>query len=216
MAMLIRLPVFIALWIYKNISSMLQHRFLKPIVFCLCLVPLAVLIGLAITNKLGANPIEEITHFTGQWALYFLLITLSVTPLKRITGKAEFIRYRRMLGLYAFFYACLHFLTYMVLDQFFDFEEIIIDIAKRPYITVGFTAFVLLIPLAITSTKGMMKRLGKKWTMLHKIIYLIGTLAILHFLWLVKADILEPVIFGIILITLLILRLPKKRRLLTN
>ncbi len=187
---------------------MLQNKLLKPIIFCLCLIPLIVLIGLGITDNLGANPIEEITHFTGQWALYFLLITLAITPLKRITGKTEFIRYRRMLGLYAFFYACLHFFTYLVLDQFFDFDEIILDIAKRPYITVGFSAFLLLIPLAITSTKGMMKRLGKKWKVLHKVVYVIGTLAILHFLWLVKADILEPVFYGILLISLFILRLP--------
>ena len=180
----------------------------KPLLFGLCLLPFAVLVFLGIQDQLGANPIEAITHFTGDWTLYFLLITLAVTPLRKLSGHNELLRYRRMLGLFAFFYACLHFSTYLVLDQFFDFDEIYRDIVKRPYITVGFTAFILLIPLALTSTKGMMRRLGKNWKKLHTLIYIIGTLGILHFLWLVKADILEPVIFGTILVLLLFLRLP--------
>ena len=146
---------------------------------------------------------------TGEWALRFLLLTLAITPLRKFTRINSFIRYRRMLGLFAFFYASLHFLTYLILDQFFDWQEIIKDIVERPYITVGFVAFVLLIPLAITSTKKMVSRLGSRWQKLHKLVYLIGILAILHFLWLVKADLLEPLIYSIVLATLLVLRLPR-------
>lgn len=160
------------------------------------------------TGNLGSNPIEKIRLFTGDWTLYFLLITLAITPLRKLSGWNELIRYRRMLGLYAFFYACLHFLSYLILDQFFDWEEIGRDILKRPYITIGIAAFVLMIPLAITSTNRMMKRLGRNWKHLHSLIYVIGTLGILHFLWLVKADIREPLLMGIILVCLLILRLP--------
>ncbi|MFQ5659185.1 MAG: sulfite oxidase heme-binding subunit YedZ [Gammaproteobacteria bacterium] len=184
----------------------------RPILFILCLVPFALLISYGLTGRLGANPIKEITHFTGDWTLNFLLITLAVTPLRRLTGKSEIVRYRRMLGLFAFFYACLHFLTYLVLDQFFDWQEITADIIKRPYITVGFTAFVLLISLAITSTRKMKLRLGKRWKSLHRLIYCIATLGILHYLWLVKADVRTPVTYGVILILLLLLRLPYLKR----
>jgi sulfoxide reductase heme-binding subunit YedZ len=181
---------------------------LKNAVFLLCLIPLFILVLNGLTDNLSAEPIKKVTHFTGDWTLYFLLITLSITPLRRFSGWNQLLRYRRMLGLYAFFYACLHFLTYFILDQFFDWGEIIRDIAKRPYITVGFSGFILLIPLAITSTNKMMKKLGKNWKRLHSLVYVIGTLGILHFLWLVKADIREPATFGIILISLLFLRLP--------
>ena len=180
----------------------------KNFLFVVCLVPFFVLIFNAVTGNLGTNPIERIRLFTGDWTLYFLLITLGVTPLRKISGWNGLIRYRRMLGLYAFFYACLHFLSYIILDQFFDWEEIWLDVLKRPYITIGTAAFVLMIPLAVTSTNNMMKRLGKNWKHLHSLIYLIATLGVLHFLWLVKADIREPVLMGIILITLLVLRLP--------
>jgi sulfoxide reductase heme-binding subunit YedZ len=181
---------------------------LKNFLFVLCLVPFFILIFNAATGNLGANPIEKVRLFTGDWTLYFLLITLAVTPLRKISGWNELIRYRRMLGLYAFYYACLHFFSYLILDQFFDWEEIGRDIIKRPYITIGVAAFVLLIPMAITSTNKMMKRLGKNWKKLHSLIYLIATLGVLHFLWLVKADIREPVLMGILLICLLVLRLP--------
>lgn len=180
----------------------------KKILFVVCLIPFFVLIINAVTGNLGTNPIEKIRLFTGDWTLYFLLITLAVTPLRKLSGWNELIRYRRMLGLYAFFYACLHFLSYIVLDQFFDWYEIWRDVLKRPYITIGTAAFVLLIPLAFTSTNSMMKRLGQNWKRLHSLIYLVTTLGVLHFLWLVKADIREPVLMGIILITLLVLRLP--------
>jgi sulfoxide reductase heme-binding subunit YedZ len=180
----------------------------KNFLFAVCLIPFFVLIFNAASGNLGSNPIEKVRLFTGDWTLYFLLITLAVTPLRKISGWNELIRYRRMLGLYAFFYASLHFLSYLVLDQFFDWEEIWRDVLKRPYITIGTAAFVLLIPLAVTSTNNMMKRLGKNWKRLHSLIYLVTTLGVLHFLWLVKADVREPVLMGVILIGLLVLRLP--------
>lgn len=178
----------------------------KRLLFLACSVPFCLLLYNGFTNNLTANPIKEITHFTGEWTLNLLLATLAVTPLRKITGNNSLIRYRRMLGLFTFFYACLHFSTYLVLDQFFDWNEIVLDVAKRPYITVGFTAFTLLIPLAVTSTNKMVQRLGNNWRKLHKLIYLIGALAIVHYLWLVKADLLPPIIYGVILCVLLALR----------
>jgi len=183
----------------------------KIAVFCLCLAPAAILVYNAVSGGLGANPIEAITFFTGDWTLYFLLITLGVTPLRRLTGWTGVMRYRRMLGLFAFFYACLHFLTYLVLDQFFDWHTMAGDVMKRPYITVGFSAFLLLIPLAVTSTARMKQKLGPRWRRLHRLVYVIGGLGILHYLWLVKADIRPPIIFGAIFIALLVLRLPGAR-----
>ncbi len=183
-----------------------MRKVVKPTVFLICLIPLISLLWGAFQGSLGANPIEKVTHITGEWALRFLLLTLFVTPARKLLGWQFLLRLRRMLGLYVFFYACLHFLTYLVLDQFFDFDEIIKDILKRPYITVGFAAFVLLIPLAITSTNAMMKRLGRRWKLLHQLIYIIGVLAILHFLWLVKADNLQPLIYAFILLLLFLAR----------
>jgi sulfoxide reductase heme-binding subunit YedZ len=173
-----------------------------------CLLPLARLIALGASGGLGANPIEFITRSTGTWTLIGLLVTLSVTPLRRLTGRADLIRYRRMLGLFTFFYACLHFTTYVWLDQFFAPAAIAKDIVKRPFITVGFTAFVLLIPLAATSTHAMMRRLGRRWQQLHRLIYPIALLGVVHFLWLVKKDLTEPLVYGAILVLLLALRLP--------
>jgi sulfoxide reductase heme-binding subunit YedZ len=174
----------------------------------LCLLPLLRLIALGMDGGLGANPIEFITRSTGTWTLVGLLVTLSVTPLRRLTGRADLLRYRRMLGLFAFFYACLHFLTYIWLDQFFDPAAIARDIVKRPFITVGFTAFVLLIPLAATSNHAMMRRLGRRWQLLHRLIYLIAVLGVIHYLWLVKKDLTDPLIYGGILVLLLAVRLP--------
>lgn len=182
------------------------ERFHKPAVFLLSLIPAVMLIYYGFTGQLTANPIEFITHYTGDWAIYFLLITLGVTPLRNITGSNLPTRFRRMLGLFAFFYACLHFTTYFVLDQFFDFEAIVDDIVKRPYITVGFTAFVMLIPLALTSNRKMVMRLGTRWKQLHTLIYPLTVLAILHYLWLVKADTRTPIMLGMIFIVLLLLR----------
>lgn len=185
-----------------------RHRWLEPSVFLLGLLPAVVLLLDALSGGLGANPVEAITHRTGDWALRFLLITLAVTPLRQLTGWTWPGPLRRMLGLYAFFYATLHFLTYLVLDQFFDLTAIVEDIAKRPYITVGFTAFVLLIPLAVTSTNAMVRRLGgKRWKRLHRLVYLIGILGVVHYLWLVKADLREPLIYAAVLAVLLGARL---------
>ncbi|MCX7067936.1 MAG: sulfoxide reductase heme-binding subunit YedZ [Methylococcales bacterium] len=183
-------------------------RWLKISVFILALIPLARLIIAAYYDSLGANPIEKITHRTGYWTLAFLLITLSITPLRRLTGWSWLARFRRMIGLFSFFYASLHFLTYLVLDQFFDWANISKDIIKRPYITVGFAAFVLLIPLAITSTNRMTKWLGgKRWRLLHRLIYPIAIGGVLHFWWLVKKDITEPLNFTLLLSILFTIRL---------
>ena len=176
-------------------------------VFGLCLVPLARLIVLGVSGGLGANPIEFITRSTGTWTLVGLLLTLSITPLRRLSGQTGLIRYRRMLGLFSFFYACLHFVTYLWLDQFFDPAAIARDIVKRPFITIGFSAFVLLIPLAATSTHAMMRRLGRRWQQLHRLVYVIALLGVTHYLWLVKKDMTEPLIYGGVLLLLLALRL---------
>jgi len=180
--------------------------YVKPAVFLICLVPLTLLVWAGLNGELGANPIEKITHRTGDWSLRFLLITLSVTPLRKVFGWNKLLRLRRMFGLFAFFYVCLHFVTYLVFDHFFDMHEIIKDIIKRPYITVGFTGFVLLIPLAVTSTNKMMKRLGRNWQRLHQLVYVIAVCGILHYLWLVKADVLKPDIYAIVLLLLLSVR----------
>ena len=181
---------------------------LKVGVFGACLSPLVVLTWQALTGNLGANPIDEITDQTGIWTLRFLLITLAVTPARRLTGWNRLIQFRRMLGLFAFFYGSLHFVTYIWLDQFFLVEEIIADVMQRPFITVGFASFVLLIPLAVTSTTAMIKRLGGKWWQrLHRLVYAIAIGGVVHYLWLVKADIREPLIYGSILGILLAYRL---------
>ena len=176
---------------------------IKPAVFLVCLLPFAALAYGAFNGTLGVNPVETMTHESGEWTLRFLLITLMVTPLRKITGASWLIKLRRMLGLYAFFYAVLHFITYIWFDQFFDWTEIAKDIPKRPFITVGFTAFVLLIPLALTSTNKMMKRLKRNWGKLHQLVYVIAVLGVLHFLWLVKADTREPLVYAVILLILL-------------
>jgi sulfoxide reductase heme-binding subunit YedZ len=170
---------------------------LKAALFALALLPLARLVVAAFTGGLGVNPIEFITRSTGTWTLSLLLITLGVTPLRRLTGWNWLIRLRRMLGLFAFFYACLHFTTYVWLDQFFDPAAIVKDVIKRPFITVGFSAFVLLIPLAATSTNAMIRRLGgKAWQRLHYLVYLIATLGVIHYWWLVKKDVTQPMLFA--------------------
>ena len=184
--------------------------YLKPVVFLTCLIPLGQLGYRYYTDNLTANPIEYITRFTGSWALLILLASLAVTPLRKLTGWNELIKLRRMLGLFAFFYAALHFATYMVLDLFFDFAAIAKDILKRPYITVGFSALVLMIPLAVTSTAGMIRRLGKRWQQLHYLVYGIAILGVVHFYWLVKADIRRPVQYGAALALLLGVRLAFK------
>lgn len=175
-------------------------------VFLLCLVPFAWLVWDINQNSLGPDPVQQITHRTGDWALRFLLITLAVTPLRRLSGWNPLLQLRRMLGLYAFFYASLHLSTYLVLDLGGFWSQIFADIAKRPFITVGFLAWLLMLPLALTSTRGMMRRLGKRWQLLHRLVYLCGILAVLHFLWLVKLDLREPLIYAGILASLLGMR----------
>ncbi|MGF6791255.1 protein-methionine-sulfoxide reductase heme-binding subunit MsrQ [Paraburkholderia sp. 35.1] len=177
----------------------------KVAVFIAALYPLARLVLFGLTDRLGANPIEFITRSTGLWTLVFLCITLAVTPLRRLTGVAAFVRLRRMLGLYTFFYATLHFTTYLWFDKWFDVAEILKDIGKRPFITVGFAAFVLLIALAVTSPRAMVRKLGRRWQTLHRAIYAIGVLAILHFWWMKagKHDLLLPKIYGAVMIALL-------------
>ena len=183
-------------------------RSAKVAVFVLALGPLAWLGWLAYTGGLGANPIDYITDTTGIWTLRLVLATLAVTPLRRLTGWNALIRFRRMIGLFAFFYATLHFLTWLVLDQFFGWEFILADIAKRPYITMGFTGFVLMIPLAITSTAGWIRRLGGRWwNRLHRLVYATGVAGVIHFLWLVKVVSVEQIVYAVILAVLLGLRL---------
>jgi len=183
-------------------------RWLKPLVFLACLLPLERLGWKAYTGMLGANPIEVITHSTGDWTLIFLLITLSVTPLRKLTGQLWLIRYRRMFGLFAFFYVSLHFLTYIWLDKFFDLHEMLADIGKRRFITVGMTGFALLIPLAITSTKGWIRRLGgRRWQALHRLIYFAAVAGVIHYYWLVKADKHKPLEYAAVLSALLGYRL---------
>ncbi len=155
------------------------------------------------SDALGADPVAAIEHETGLWALRLLLVTLAITPLRRITGQASLLRFRRMLGLYAFFYACLHLAAYVVLDLGGYWAQLFEDIAKRPFITVGFLAWLLLVPLAITSTRGWMRRLGRRWGQLHRAVYAIGVLAVLHFWWLVKSDLREPAVYAAILALLL-------------
>jgi methionine sulfoxide reductase heme-binding subunit len=186
---------------------------LKSVLFALCLVPLARLVLFAFTGQLGANPIEFILHSLGTWTLTLLLVTLSVTPLRKLTGWNSLIRVRRMLGLFAFFYACLHFLTYAGVDQGFDLSAIVPDVVKRPYITIGFLSFVLLIPLAVTSTNAMQRRLGgRRWQLLHRLIYLIAAGGVVHYLWLVKKDVTQPLLYGFVLVVLLALRLVWRRK----
>ena len=186
-------------------------RWLSPVkiaLFLVCLLPLVRLVMLGMRGGLGANPIEFITHSTGTWALIGLLLTLSITPLRRLTGWTFLLRHRRMLGLFAFFYASLHLVTYLWLDQFFDLERIVRDVVKRPFVTAGFAGFVLLVPLALTSTQTMMRRLGRHWQQLHRLIYVAAGLGVLHYVWLVKRDLTQPLIYGGLLGVLLFFRLP--------
>lgn len=183
----------------------------KTALFLLALLPFANLVLKAVIDELGANPIEKITRTTGYWTLTLLLITLTVTPLRRLSGWSWLVRLRRMLGLFAFFYASLHFATYLVLDQFFDIASIAQDIVKRPYITIGFPAFLLLIPLAVTSNDSMIRRLGgKRWRLLHRLVYVSAIGGVIHYWWLVKKDLTNPITFAILLALLLGFRLADK------
>jgi sulfoxide reductase heme-binding subunit YedZ len=192
-------------------------RWIKVAVFLACLLPLGLLLwkffGAHPTDMttwglgLGANPVEALEHGTGDWTLRFLLITLAITPVRKLLGIPALIKFRRMFGLFAFFYGCLHFSTYLTLDKFFNLHEILADIAKRKYITVGFAAFVLLVPLALTSTAGSIRRLGgKRWRALHRLIYVSAIAGVIHYIWLVKADIRKPLEYGAVLAALLTYR----------
>jgi len=182
----------------------MKLRLAKLALFLAALLPVARLLWKYFHDSLGANPIEFITHSTGDWTLLFLLITLSITPLRRITRQYWLISLRRMLGLFAFFYGTLHFLTYIWLDKFFDVHAMLADVAKRRFITAGLTAFVLMIPLALTSTKGWIRRLGgKRWQALHRLIYLSAAAGVIHYFWLVKADKTKPLEYGAVLAVLL-------------
>jgi sulfoxide reductase heme-binding subunit YedZ len=186
----------------------------KAMVWMLCLAPAAVmLLGLfqQAGFTLGANPVEELLHRCGDWGLRLLLVTLTITPLRRWTGRGWLIRYRRLLGLFAFFYVLMHFIIYVWLDRQLDAAGIIEDIAKRPYITIGVAALLMLIPLAVTSTRGMMRRLGRRWQKLHRLVYPATALGVWHFWWQVKADILEPMIYAILLTLLLGVRWSYRR-----
>ena len=179
---------------------------LKALAHALALLPLALLVRGVVLDSLGADPVAEITHATGTWALRLLLLGLALTPLRRITGQAWPIRFRRLVGLYAFFYACLHLATWLVLDLGGFWTPVFDDLVKRPYIMLGFTAWLCLLPLAITSTRGWMRRLGRRWGQLHKLVYGAGVLAVAHYIWLVKADLREPLMYAAILGLLLGLR----------
>lgn len=185
---------------------MKRNLILKPVVFLAALVPIALLVIGALRGDLGANPIERITHQTGLWTLILLLTTLAITPIRRITGVNWIIQYRRMIGLFAFFYGFLHLMTYVWLDQFFDFHAMLKDIYKRPFITAGFTGFMLMLPLALTSTQWSIRKLGKKWQTLHRLIYFSVLAGVVHFIWLVKKDIQQPMIYAIILGVLMSVR----------
>ena len=198
----------------KLVGKILGTRWTKIAVFGLCLVPIVLLARplwmlatLGYSPDLTANPIEYITHYTGTWTIRFLLITLSVTPLRKIFNQPKLARYRRMLGLFAFFYVCLHFLTWFVLDKFFNFSEMWADILKRRYITVGMLGFAMLLPWAVTSTAGWVRRLGfVKWQRLHRLIYFAALAGVIHYYWLVKSDVRLPLMYGAILAILMLYR----------
>jgi sulfoxide reductase heme-binding subunit YedZ len=190
------------------VHSLLANKWTKVPVFLLCLVPLGLLAWRGLHNNLGANPVELITHATGDWTLRFLIIALAITPLRKILRLPELIRFRRMFGLFAFFYGCLHFTTYIWLDKFFDLAEMLKDVEKRRFITVGFTAFVLMIPLAFTSTAGWIRRLGgKRWQIIHRAIYFSAIAGVIHYYWLVKSDVRKPLFYGALVFLLLAWRI---------
>ena len=187
-------------------TKTLRHV-VKPLVFVAALLPVGLLVWRAVTGTLGANPLEAITHATGDWTLRFLLLTLAMTPLRTLTGWNPLVRFRRMLGLFAFFYGTQHLLTYLWFDQSFSWPGILHDIPKRPFITVGFLAFVLMVPLAATSTAGMIRRLGgRRWQALHRLVYVSAVAGVVHYWWLVKADVSLPRVYAVVLATLLTVR----------
>jgi len=197
----------------SRVNAVLRMRWIKVPVAAACLLPITLLVAGAFAGTLSANPIDDITDGTGTWTLRFILITLTITPVRQLTGLNSLIRYRRMLGLFAFFYGSLHFLTYLWLDQFFDLSSIVADIPKRPFITVGFTSYILMVPLALTSADRIARWMGgRRWAALHRIIYLTAVGGVVHYLWLVKADIRAPLVYGGILAVLLAYRIVRAVR----
>jgi sulfoxide reductase heme-binding subunit YedZ len=189
------------------LNRIISSRWAKGSMFLICLLPAVVLGWRAWRHNLGANPIEYITHSTGDWTLRLLLITLTVTPMRSLLHLPQLIRFRRMLGLFAFSYGCLHFLTYVWLDKFFDTRDILGDIGKRPFVTIGFTSLMLMAPLAVTSTASWIRRLGgRRWQLLHRLIYFSGLAGVIHYYWLVKSDIRLPALYGALLFLLLAYR----------
>jgi sulfoxide reductase heme-binding subunit YedZ len=184
-----------------------SRKLTKAVLFLASLIPLAYLIFAVLTGRTSANPAEDIILTTGIWALRFLLLSLAVTPVRRVTGWNALIQYRRMLGLFAFFYACVHLLSYLAFDQLFEFREVLKDVAKRPFITAGMFAFLTMVPLALTSTTGWIRRLGRRWQVLHRLVYVTGIAACVHFIWKVKVALGEPVYCAAILAVLLGFRL---------
>ena len=183
---------------------MLRSRWSKVVVFLLCLAPIFWLAWRVWNQDVTANPTEFIQHYTGDWAIRLIVATLAVTPLRKLLGVPDLIRFRRMIGLFAFFYACLHFLTYLWLDKLFDFPAMLKDVGKRPFITAGFAAFACLVPLALTSTTGWIRRLGgKRWQRLHSLVYITASAAVVHYYWLVKSDIRQPMLYGTLVALLL-------------
>ncbi len=192
----------------RFVQAILTSKWTKVPVFLLCLVPLGLLVWQGLHNDLTLNPVQYVEHTTGDWVLRFLAMTLAITPLRKMLRLPQLIRFRRMLGLFAFFYVCLHFTTWIWLDRYFDWRQMLDDIAKRPFITVGFAAFVLLIPLALTSTAGWIRRLGgKRWQMLHRLIYVAAILGVIHYYWLVKSDHRKPLEYAFIIGALLLWRI---------
>ncbi|MBD3610137.1 MAG: sulfoxide reductase heme-binding subunit YedZ [Gammaproteobacteria bacterium] len=187
--------------------------YLKVVIFCLSLFPAANLLQGALSNALGTNPVETLIRDTGDWALRFLLIGLALTPLRNLTGQAQLMRFRRMLGLFAFFYAFIHLSIYIGLDKYLYWDDILEDIIKRPFITIGMLAFLCLVPLAVTSTNGMIRRLGgRRWQKLHKSVYFIAIAGVIHFMMLVKKDLTEPLLYAFVLLLLLLARVPSIKR----
>ena len=187
-------------------------KYFKPFVFILCLLPLGIIILDIYYNNLGAEPVKKIMNHFGEWTLIFICLTLTMSPLKRITNLGFWIKFRRMLGLFVFFYATIHLLTYVGLDYRFDWEPIINDVLKKKYIFIGFSAWLLLIPLAITSSQKMIKILGRNWKNLHRLVYVIAVFGSLHYIWLSKTIFFKPLIYTIIIIVLLVLRIKIKKK----
>jgi len=187
-----------------------QLGWIKVGVFAAGLVPLGRLVYGAFAGSLGANPIETITRSTGWWTLFLMAVTLAVTPVRKLSGANWLLRLRRMLGLFVFFYGLAHFITFIWFDHWFDMGEIFMDVIKRPFVTVGFAAFLLLVPLAATSNAAMVRKLGRNWQRLHRLVYAIAVLGVLHFWWLVKRDLTEPALFAVVVVVLLGMRVVRR------